>query len=79
MMRGTFHGRIEPEIIAVGSNDKFVVIARRVGESTIYFYIDKSADNIYLNSDEIIDTGYSLEQFKELKVHHRLPEFSTYF
>ena len=76
---GTFHDRVEPEIVAVGSNDKFVVVARKIKESTIYFYIEKSEDNIYLDSDEIIETGYSLENFKELKLHHGLPEFSTYF
>ena len=76
---GTFHGRIEPEIVAVGSNDNFVVVARKIRESTIYFYIEKSADNIYLNSDEIIETGYSLERFNELKKNHGLPEFSAYF
>ncbi len=76
---GTFHGRIEPEIVAIGSNVKFVVVARRIKESTIYFYIDKSVDNIYLNADEIIETGYSLERFNELKKRYGLPEFSTYF
>jgi len=76
---GTYHGRIEPEIVAVGSNDKFVVVARKIRESTVYFYIEKAVDNIYLNSDEIIETGYSLEKFNELKKHHRLPEFSAYF
>ena len=76
---GTFHGRVESEIIAVGSNEKFVVIARKINESVLYFYIEKSKDNKYLDSNEVIEAGYSLEVFNELKKQHSFPEFSVYF
>lgn len=76
---GSFHGRVEPEIIAVGSNEKFIVIARKINKSVLYFYIEKSKDNKYLDSNEVIKAGYSLEVFNELKKQHGFPELSVYF
>lgn len=72
-------GRLEPEVVAVGSNDKFVVAQRRFRGGLLYFFIEKAIDHAYLNADEIIEVGYSKEDFEVLKKQYNFPEFSAYF
>ncbi len=74
-------GRVEAEVIAVGSNDKYVVAKQRPigGDSISYFYIDRKKDDKYLNGDEITQGPFSEARFFELKNELGLPEFSKEF
>lgn len=74
-------GRVEAEVIAVGSNDKFVVAKQKeVGsESISYFYLEKSKDSTYLNLEEITQGPFSETRYLELKSELGLPDFSEEF
>ena len=78
---GTYHGRVDHKVIAVGSNDKYVVAKRLEPDNgTIsYFYIAREKDNKYLNPDEITQGPFTELQFSELSKKLDLPEFSKEF
>lgn len=73
-------GRVDYEVIAVGSNDKFVVAKQRsmYGEVS-YFYIDRAQDDKYLNMDEITKGPFSEIRYHQLKKEKGFPEFSQTF
>ena len=70
--KGSFHGRVDSKIIAVGANENY-------SDSVSYFYIDKKKDNIYLNPDEITEGPYTELQFKNLSQKLNFPNFSKEF
>ncbi|GAA5441876.1 hypothetical protein Misp06_00037 [Microbulbifer sp. NBRC 101763] len=74
-------GRADSEVIAVGSNDKFVVAKQGVigSEDISYFYIEKSKDSTYLNLDEITQGPFSEVQFLKIKAELGIPDFSKEF
>ena len=74
-------GRVEAEVIAVGSNEKYVVAKQKPigGGSISYFYIDRAKDDKYLNWDEITQGPFSEARFLLLKAELGLPEFSKEF
>lgn len=74
-------GRVEAEVIAVGSSDKYVVAKQKPigGGSVAYFYIDREKDDKYLNADEITEGPFSEARFIQLKTELGLPEFSKEF
>lgn len=74
-------GRVEAEVIAVGSNEKYVVAKQKPigGGSISYFYIDRAKDDKYLNWDEITQGPFSEARFLQLKAELGLPEFSKEF
>jgi len=78
---GTFHNRVDAEIIAVGVNEKFVVVKQRAekGDPISYYYIDKKLDDMYLNPDEITQGPFSKQVYNELSQNLGFPEFSQEF
>ena len=74
-------GRVEAEVVAVGSNKKYVVAKQRpIGSKTVwYYYIDREKDNKYHNWDEITQGPFELTRFIELRVELGLPEFTKEF
>lgn len=74
-------GRVDAEVVAVGSDDKYVVAKQKpIGGGAIsYFYIDREKDGRYLNADEITEGPFSEDQFIQLKAQLGLPEFSKEF
>lgn len=74
-------GRVDAEVVAVGSDDKYVVAKQKpIGGGAIsYFYIDREKDGRYLNADEITEGPFSEAQFIQLKAQLGLPEFSKEF
>lgn len=73
-------GRVEAEVIAVGSNDKYVVAKQKpIGGSISYFYIERAKDDKYLNWNEITQGPFSEFRFLQLKTELGLPEFSKEF
>jgi hypothetical protein len=74
-------GRVDAEVIAVGSNAKYVVAKQRsIGRDSVsYFYIDKTKDDMYLNGNEITQGPFSEDKFFQLKIELGLPEFSKAF
>lgn len=74
-------GRVEAEVIAVGSNEKYVIAKQKpIGSGSIsYFYIDRAKDDKYLNRDEITQGPFSESRFLQLKADLGLPEFSKEF
>ena len=78
---GSYHGRVEHKVVAVGSDEKYVV-AKQVNPdttSTSYFYIVKGDDDHYLNPDEITQGPFTERRFTELRKELGLPEFSQEF
>jgi hypothetical protein len=78
---GTYHGRVDHKVVAVGSNEKYIVAKQLEPGSTIssYFYIVRENDNKYLNPDEITQGPFTEIQFAELTLNLGLPSFSKVF
>lgn len=78
---GSFHSRVDNEVIAVGSNENYVVAMRLMddSDSISYFFIDKQKDNIYLNPLQITKGPYTELEFNQLSEKLNLPEFSKAF
>jgi hypothetical protein len=74
-------GRVEAEVIAVESNNKYVVAKQKPirGGSVSYFDIDRAKDDKYLNWDEITQGPFTEVRFLQLKTELDLPEFSKEF
>ena len=74
-------GRVEAEVIAVGSNNKFVVAKQKDSKANTvsYFVINKEKDGKYLNQDGITEGPFSEKRFLELKKELGLPDFSKEF
>ncbi len=78
---GSSIGRVEAEVIAVGSNT-FYVVAKQRKKSTnaiSYFYIERKIDNKYNNWDEITKGPYSKKEYDEKRYKLSLPEFTVVF
>ncbi len=73
--------RVEAEVIAVGSDQKYVVAKQRLigNEDIWYFYIERDKDQMYLNSDEITQGPFSESRYQQLKQELSLPGFSKEF
>lgn len=73
--------RVKAEVIAVGSNEKYIVVKQRDidNKSISYFYIERSKDGKYQNADEISQGPLSSDKFAELKKQLGLPDFSDFF
>ncbi|MCE2029467.1 hypothetical protein [Sessilibacter corallicola] len=74
-------GRVKAEVIAVGSNVKYVVAKQKSIDngSISYFYIDREKDDKHLNGDEIAQGPFSEARFLQIKVELGLPEFNRKF
>jgi hypothetical protein len=74
-------GRVEAEVIAVGSNEKYVVAKQRPidGGSISYYYIEREKDDKFLNGNEITQGPFSEARFLQLKSELGLPEFTKEF
>ena len=74
-------GRVDAKILAVGSNQTYVV-AKKIDLHTkeiSYFYIEKKKDNNFLNQEEITQGPFSENRYLDLKIKLQLPEFSVSF
>lgn len=78
---GSFIGRLENNVIAVGSNEKHVVVKQLTSEPDVvsYFVLDKDKDHIYLKPYEVVEGPYTETQFEKLSQKLNLPEFSETF
>lgn len=74
-------GRVAAEVVAVGSNDKYVIAKRKsLGNGTFSYYIvDRKKDQPLLNGSEITEGPFSSSEFDALKQARQLPEFSATF
>lgn len=74
-------GRVEAEVIAVGSNDEYVVAKQRdrVTGNISCFYIERSKDDRYYNGNEITQGPFSESMFRDLNSELNLPGFSKEF
>ncbi len=73
--------RVGAEVIAVGSNKKYVVAKQKniTNKKITYFYIERNKDNKYKSHDEITQGPFSFEKFIELKEKLGLPNFTKAF
>ena len=78
---GTYHGRVDHKVVAVGANEKYVVARQLEPDTTVasYFYIVKENDDKYLNPDEITQGPFTELQFTKLSKELGLPAFSKEF
>ena len=74
-------GRVRANVIAVGSNNLYVVARQKDPKTKIisYFYIEKAKDTKYLNQDEITQGPFNKNEFIKLKKELGLPAFSKQF
>jgi hypothetical protein len=74
-------GRVTPEVVAVGSNEKYVVAKQKsLSNGTFsYYIIDRKKDQPLLNGNEIAEGPFSASEFDALKQERQLPEFSATF
>lgn len=78
---GASIGRVKAEVIAVGSNEKYVVAKQKPngGGPISYYYIKREKDDKYLNGHEVTQGPFSRARFIQLKSELGLPEFSKEF
>lgn len=81
-------GRVSGNIIAVGSNDKYVVAKRKQDKSfakidkepltdeLMYYYIDRNKDDTHGHHDEVVKGPFTLAEFSKLKNSLDLPELT---
>ena len=81
-------GLVSGNIIAVGSNEKYVVAKRKQEKSfamidkepltndVMYYYIDRKKDDTGGHLDEIVNGPFTLAEFTKLKNSLELPEFT---
>lgn len=76
-----FIGRVEAEVIAVGSNEQYVVAKQKElgGTDISYYDIERAKDDKYYNWDDITQGPYSEEAFQNLQEQLGLPEFTQEF
>jgi len=74
-------GRVNAKVIAVGSDEKFVVAKQKDANSgsIYYYYLEKSKDNAYLNLSEITKGPFLEKEYLELKTKLNLPDFTDHF
>ena len=75
---GGFITRIEAQIIAVGSNNRYIVAKRKEPDTdaVAYYYIEKATDDKFANG---ASGPYSEVQFRQLKKKFGLPDFTKTF
>lgn len=78
---GASIGRVQAEVIAVGSNDKYIVAKQRDlgGGSISFFYLERSKDSMYKNLDDVTQGPFTEQEFEKLKSDLNFPEFSKEF
>lgn len=74
-------GRVGPEVVAVGSNEKYVVTKQKsLDNGTFsYYIIDRRKDQPMFNGNEITEGPFTSSEFDVLKRERQLPEFSATF
>lgn len=76
---GSGIGRIDPTILAVGSNEFFLVAKRFNGLNVGYYYIEKSKDGPYRNPSEVTKGPFTEKEFAALREEFELPLFEKNF
>jgi len=78
---GGFVERVPPNVVAVGSNSQYIVVKQSNKESKeiAYFYLEKSKDNIYKNTNEIAKGPLGEAEFIELSRKLGLPKITKEF
>jgi hypothetical protein len=78
---GGLLGRVEPEVIAIGNNDQYVVAKQLPpgSKSALFYYIKKSDDGAKFNGSEITKGPFTEQVFEALSQELKLPEFSHEF
>jgi hypothetical protein len=78
---GSSIGRVEAEVIAVGSNEFYVIAKRKdiKSKEIQYFYVEKKKDNKYHNLNKITKGPYKHKEFIELSKTLKFPKFTKEF
>lgn len=77
---GSGVGKVEPTIIAVGSNDLYVVAQRQTSMNQVeYYYIKKSKQRPYPSGGDSTQGPFNSSGFATLKTELNLPDFEKYF
>jgi hypothetical protein len=74
-------GRVEAEVIAVGSNEKYIVAKQKSVSSDLiaYYFIERKKDSKYYNGSEITQGPFTESNFLKIKSELGLPEFTKEF
>ena len=70
------HGRVD-YVSSIGSNDKYIIVKSINSDKnylTAYWIIDKSKDNLFLNSDEIVEGPLNLNEFVTQKEKYNISQ-----
>jgi hypothetical protein len=78
---GATIGRVESEIVGVGSNPSFIVALSRSAQTgeLRYFVVDKEKDNDYYNSNEITEGPMNEAEFSTRRSERNFPEITKTF
>jgi hypothetical protein len=73
--------RVAADVVAVGSNQFYVVAKQRSSKTKAfsYFYIEKNKDDSSKNADEITKGPYSEQEFIALSKQFGLPKLTKQF
>lgn len=79
---GNWIGRVEPQVFAVGSDERWIVAGRYPAGDRAnpeFFYFAKDTDSQFKNGEDVVLGPFTAEEFDELKQRHGLPEWSKRF
>lgn len=74
-------GRVGAKVIAVGSNEKYIVAKQRLIDTNFifYYFIEREKDSKYYNGNEITQGPFTESNFLKMKSELGLPEFTKEF
>jgi hypothetical protein len=75
-------GRVEAKVVAVGANEKYVVVKQNPNANraiTNYFYIDRAKDGKYAEIKDAVSGPFSELEFEKKRTELALPKFSKEF
>ena len=77
---GNCIGRTPTRTIGYGFNDRFIsaAVKRTPSAPVEYYYVDRAADNMYLNGSEITEGPFDEQQFAALVREQGLPPISAW-
>lgn len=72
-------GRVQPRVVAVGSNDNYVVVKQAGNHGVNYFYLDRTKDHKFADPKESVFGPFSESEFDKKRMELNLPTFSKRF
>ena len=82
LKRGTYLGRVGPQVFAVGEDERWIVAGRFVDgdkKNAEFYYFSKNLDGKDKNSEDVVRGPFDRSAYLAEKHARNLPDLSVYF